>query len=106
MRDNVPGPFAIFTEWERMSDKFPNQTTDRTARHNGAHEQSFRAAEAGVRLAQLLGLPKPISAQRMWHLGRAGVIPRVRLGRMVLFAPRDLQAFVDAGGGTYSAQRD
>lgn len=62
--------------------------------HLTAGHRALRAAEAGVYLAQLLGLATPISAAQMWQYAREGIIPVVRLGRRVWFQ-------IQGGGATH-----
>ncbi len=63
--------------------------------------RAMNAAEAGVLLAQLIGLKQPIPAQRMWRLTRVGLIPSVRLGRRVLFQSTALERIASSGGVTF-----
>ena len=65
--------------------------------------RALSAAQAGIRLAQLLGLDQPIPKQRMWQLARCESLPVVRLGRRVWFQSTTLDAFVGNGG---TARRD
>ena len=61
----------------------------------------MRAAEAGHYLARRLKLSSPISAQQMWSLARAGILPTIRLGRKVFFIPDELDRYLVAGGKKY-----
>ena len=58
------------------------------------------AEEAGRYLAAQLGLPSPLTKQRMWELARRreGGIPVVRVGRRVVFQVVALDEFVARGG--------
>ncbi len=63
------------------------------------------AAEAGVFLAQRIGLAEPIPAQRMWRLARVGLIPCIRLGRRRLFQSTVLENIAANGGVTFHSSR-
>jgi hypothetical protein len=67
--------------------------------------RALGAAEAGVYLAQLLGLATPISAAQMWRYAREGIIPVVRLGRRVWFQSAALHAFITSGGAASVSAR-
>jgi hypothetical protein len=54
--------------------------------------RALRAKEAGVYLAQVIGLTTPVPAQQMWRLARTGDLPAVRLGRTVWFQQHVLDA--------------
>ncbi len=56
------------------------------------------ATDAAKYITQAIGLPKPLSAQRMWQLAREGEIKVVRIGRRVWFPRAALDAFIAAGG--------
>jgi hypothetical protein len=66
-------------------------------------QQALTAVNAGAYLAQVIGLPHPISARRMWHYARAGLLPVVRLGRRVWFQVGALDTFAQNGGRAYAA---
>lgn len=55
--------------------------------------RALKAGQAGEYLAKLLGLPCAVSAQKMWRLARADLIPSFRLGREVWFQTDSLEAF-------------
>jgi len=55
--------------------------------------RSLKAKAAGVFLAELLGLPEPISDQSMWRLARQKEIPHKRLAGQVLFRTDWLERF-------------
>lgn len=56
------------------------------------------AREAGILLAELVGLSQPLTKQRVYKLARDGVLPCVRLGRVVRFQTQQLESFVASGG--------
>ncbi len=60
--------------------------------------RALRAAEAGQYLAELSGVPKPFTAQKMWLLARRGHIRIFSDGRNVWFQEDALEEYVARGG--------
>ena len=58
------------------------------------NHRSLKARDAGVFLAELLGLSVPISEQTMWRLARQKEVPYKRLAGQVLFRTDWLERFV------------
>jgi hypothetical protein len=88
-------PARIAVEWA-----MPNTPTD-----GGDVERAVRAKEAGVVLAQMIGIPEPIKAARVFQLVRLGVLPAIHVGRRVWVQVSALRQFVAKGGCAY-AERD
>lgn len=59
---------------------------------------ALRATEAGEYLAFLVGRLEPFTAQQMWAMARADVIPVVRVGRRIFWQSDTLTSFVSTGG--------
>jgi excisionase family DNA binding protein len=45
--------------------------------------------------------PASVSGQRLYKLAREGVIPSVRMGRLIYFSPDALDKFIEQGGSGY-----
>lgn len=56
--------------------------------------RALKAKDAGVLLAELLGLSEPVSEQSMWKLARHKEIPHKRLAGQVFFRTDWLERFV------------
>ena len=56
------------------------------------------ARDAGIYLADRIGLSGALPKQRMWQLAREGQISVVRIGRRIWFQTRALDAFAASGG--------
>ena len=63
-----------------------------------ATPHAMNAEEAGRFVAELLGLPQPLSKAYVWRLTRNGKIPYKRLGGRIWYRDTDLTEFVEQGG--------
>jgi hypothetical protein len=63
--------------------------------------RAMNAEEAGRFVAQLLGLPEPLSKEYVWRLTRRGAIPHKRLGGRLWYRDTDLAEFVEQGGSLF-----
>jgi hypothetical protein len=90
-------PMVLVSDVARTKMKPTTRTTDNNPVPAAG---ALRAREAGEFLAELIGLPAPISAATMWRLSRLGRIPCTYLGSRRFFRREDLRAFVAAGGST------
>jgi hypothetical protein len=66
--------------------------------NNHPMPRALDAEAAGRFLAERLGLPAPLSRQRVWWLLRTGQLPSVRIGRRVFTTTAFVEAFLASGG--------
>jgi hypothetical protein len=64
--------------------------------------RALDAAAAGTYLAARLGLPVPLSRQRVWWLLRTGQLRAIRIGRRVFTTTSLIDAFLENGGSPRS----
>ena len=60
--------------------------------------RAMNAEEAGRFVAELLGLPGPLSKEYVWRLTRQGKLPVKKLGGRLWYRDTDLTRFVEGGG--------